>query len=96
MDITAYMDQVYQWLQRFYTQETLENLVSGLRGWLTDITPERVGKMLLWTVIAAVAVDLILYWTRTDQVSLIRRLWRGTLKLWNRLTVKQHNDIAAE
>jgi len=92
MDIKAYMEQVYRWLQQFYTPEKLEGPVARIYNWLLDLSWARIINLVVGIVILAVIVDLVLYWTRTDQVSLIRRLWRGLVKLWNRITVKPQRD----
>ena len=92
MDIKAYMEQVYRWLQQFYTPEKLEGPVARIYNWLLDLSWARIINLVVGIVILAVIVDLILYWTRTDQVSLIRRLWRGLVKLWNRIAVKPQRD----
>ena len=85
MDIKSYMEQVYRWLQRFYNPETLEGPVARIYGWLLDLSWSRVLSLIVWTVILAVLVDLVLYWTRKDQMRLIRRIAAGIAGLWSRL-----------
>jgi len=88
MDIMAYVEQVYQWIQQFYTPEKLEGPVARIYNWLLDLSWARIINLVVWTVILAVIVDLVLYWTRRDQMNLIRRVWYGLVKLWTRLTEK--------
>ena len=85
MDLKGYMEQVYRWLQRFYNPETLEGPVEGIYHWLLDLSWARILNMIVWTVVIAVIVDLVLYWTRRDQKNLVRRAAAGFVSLWNKL-----------
>ena len=96
MDINTYMEQTYRWMQRLYTPETLDTLVKRVFGWLEGMTLERAGSLLLWISVVAVLVDLVLYWTRKDQVRLLRRVINAVMKLWDRMTIRTQRDSAAE
>ena len=96
MDINTYLEQTYQWMQTLYIPEKLDSLVKWVIGWLEGMTPERAGALVLWTVIVGVILDLVLYWTRKDQMHLLRRVWNACMRLWDKMTAGQRRDSAAE
>ncbi len=100
MDISGYLEQVYRWMQGLYSSDQVERLLSAIRGWLDGRTIEEVtrwlGRTLLWVLALGLILDWALYWTREDQMCLARRLWRGTCRLWRRLTGGSRAGAEAE
>lgn len=89
MEINGYLEQVYRWAQRLYSSDQMERLLSTVQGWLEGRTIQEVtrwlGNTLLWILALGLILDWTLYWTREDQMTLMRRLWRGGCRLWRSL-----------
>ncbi len=100
MDINGFLEQAYRWVQRLYSSERMERLISTVQGWLDGHTVEEVAqwlaRTLLWVLALGLILDWALYWTREDQMSLVRRLWRGACRLWQRLVKGERAGAEAE
>ncbi|MFR1759041.1 MAG: hypothetical protein ACLSX2_05030 [Christensenellaceae bacterium] len=94
------MEQVYRWAQRLYSSDQMERLLTTVQGWLEGRTIQEVarwlGHTLLWVLALGLILDWALYWTREDQMTLVRRLWRGGCRLWQRLFGGRRVEAKAE
>ena len=78
----------------------MERLLTTVQGWLEGRTIQEVarwlGHTLLWVLALGLILDWALYWTRDDQMTLVRRLWRGGCRLWRRLFGGRRVEAKAE
>lgn len=100
MEISGYLEQVYRWAQRLYSSDQMERLLTTVQGWLEGRTIQEVarwlGHTLLWVLALGLILDWALYWTREDQMTLVRRLWRGGCRRWRRLFGDRRVEANAE
>lgn len=78
-----------RWLAKFFSEERLGPVFGWFRRRLEGGTPAQMaGKLLGWAIALAAltaAVDQIVYWTRRDQQSKVRRFTARCRLLWRRL-----------